>query len=87
MEYAGFWRRFCSCWLDLIVIIPIIAISFWGNEQSRLFHSYYLLPGLAFGIWFHVYLVQRFGGTPGKLLMGIKIAKLDGSPVGLKKLH
>lgn len=85
MEYAGFWKRFGSYCLDVIVMIPIIALSFWGNEQSRLFQLYYLIPGLAFGIWFHVYLVQRFGGTPGKLLLGIKIAKLDGSAVGYKE--
>ena len=85
MLYAGFWKRFFSYWLDLIVMIPIIALSFWGNEQSRLFHLYYLLPSLAFSIWFHVYLVKRFGGTPGKLLMGIKIAKLDGSAAGYKE--
>ena len=37
MEYAGFWRRFGSYWLDMLIIASIIAFSFWGNEQSRLF--------------------------------------------------
>ena len=85
MEYAGFWKRFGSYWLDMLIMAPIIAISFWGNEQSRLFHLYYLIPGLLFGLWFHVYLVKRYGGTPGKLLLKIKITKLDGTDVGYRE--
>ena len=85
MEYAGFWKRFGAYWLDVIVLIPLIALSMWGNEQSRLFSIYYFLPGLIIGILFHVYLVKRYGGTPGKLILKIKIAKLDGSDVGYKE--
>ncbi len=85
MQYAGFWQRFGAYWLDVIVFLPIIALSLWGNEQSRLFQLYWLIPGLIIGLWFHVYLVKRYGGTPGKLLLKIKIAKLDGSNVGYKE--
>ena len=85
MEYAGFWKRFGAYWLDLLIMAPIIAISFWGNEQFRLFQLYYLIPGLLFGLWFHVYLVKRYGGTPGKLILKIKIAKLDGSDVSYRE--
>ena len=85
MQYAGFWKRFGSYWIDVLVMIPIIAFVFWGNEQSRLFQIYYLIPGLLFGLWFHVYLVKRYGGTPGKLLLKIKISKVDGSDVGYKE--
>ena len=30
-------------------------------------------------------MVRRFGGTPGKLAVGIRIRKLDGSPVGYRE--
>ncbi len=43
---------------------------------------YYLIPGIFFGLFYSVYLVRRYGGTPGKLIMGIRIRKLDGEPVG-----
>lgn len=82
MIYAGFWRRLGAFWLDFIIILPISALCLWGAEQSKYFSSYYFLPGLLFGLWFHVYLVKRYGGTPGKLLLKLKITKLDGNPIG-----
>ena len=36
-------------------------------------------------MWFHVYLVKRYGGTPGKLLLKIKITKLDGSEISYRE--
>ena len=85
MEYAGFWKRFGAYWLDVIVFLPLIALSMWGNGQSRLFNLYYFFPGILIGLFFHVYLVKRYGGTPGKLLLKIKIAKIDGRDVGYKE--
>jgi uncharacterized RDD family membrane protein YckC len=36
------------------------------------------------GLWFSVYLVKRYGGTPGKLLLRTRVVMLDGSPVTWK---
>lgn len=85
MEYAGFWKRFGAYWLDVIIMIPVMVIAVWGNELSRYFQLYYLIPGLLIGLWFNVYLVKRYGGTPGKLILKIKITKLDGSDVGYRE--
>jgi uncharacterized RDD family membrane protein YckC len=85
MQYAGFWHRFGAFWLDTLIMLPIMGLTFWGHEQARLFQLYWLLPGLAFGVWFHLYLVAKYGGTPGKLLLNIKVVKLDGSNVGYKE--
>jgi uncharacterized RDD family membrane protein YckC len=84
-KYAGFWERMGSYFLDVLALIPLTLFIFWGNEQSRLFQIYYFIPGLLFSFWFHVYLVKRYGGTPGKLLLKIKISKLDGSNVNYKE--
>jgi len=83
--YAGFWRRFGAYWLDLIVLLPLIGLSFWLGGKMRLFHLYYFVPGLLISLWFHVYLVKKFGGTPGKLLLGLRIARLDGYGVGFRE--
>ena len=40
-----------------------------------------ILPGFVFHFWFSIYLVKVYGGTPGKLIVGIKILKLNGSDV------
>jgi uncharacterized RDD family membrane protein YckC len=84
MIYAGFWRRFGAYWIDVLVMIPLIGLAYFCGEKSRLFQLYWFIPGLLIGIGFHVYLVKRFGGTPGKLLLNMRIAMLDGSPVTLK---
>lgn len=84
MTYAGFWQRFGAYWIDVLCFVPIMGISFWGAEQDRLFQAYYFIPGIVIGLLFHVYLVRVYGGTPGKLLLNVKIVQIDGTPVGYK---
>jgi uncharacterized RDD family membrane protein YckC len=79
--YAGFWPRFAAFWLDFVVMMPIFFFVMWGGEHWRLFNLYYFLPGTAFGLWYGVYLVRHFGGTPGKRLMKLRVVKVSGEPV------
>lgn len=81
VTYAGFWPRFAALLLDLMVMSPLIILVWWGQEHFRLFDVYYFLPGTLFGLWYGVYLVRRFGGTPGKRLMKLRIAKVGGESV------
>ncbi len=85
LRYAGFGPRLASILLDMVVMMPLMVLSFWASAQFRLFEAYYFLPGILFGLFYSVYLVQRFGGTPGKLMVGIRIRKLDGTPVGYRE--
>lgn len=85
MKYAGFWRRFGAFWADTIIVAPWVwGISYFFSEKSRLFNLYFFIPGLLFGWWFYVHLVAKHGGTPGKLLLKIRIAMTDGSAVTYK---
>jgi uncharacterized RDD family membrane protein YckC len=85
MEYAGFWRRFASFWIDLLIILPPTLLLFaYVSGISTWFYAAWILPSTLFGLWFSVYLVVRYGGTPGKLLMKTKIVMLDGSPISRK---
>lgn len=81
MSYAGFWQRFGAFWLDFLILSPLMAIVYVGDSYSRFFQMYWFVPALIFGLWYHVYLVARFGGTPGKLILNMRIAMVDGSPV------
>ncbi|MDB5800803.1 MAG: hypothetical protein JWL63_1742 [Rhodocyclales bacterium] len=81
LAYAGFWRRFGAYWVDVLVFLPVAGLAFYFGEKTRLFYLYWFLPGLAIGAWFHVYLVVKHGGTPGKILLKTRIAMLDGSKV------
>ena len=85
IRYAGFWPRLASALLDLILLLPIVVFSFWGLSTFRWFELYSFLPSTVFGLFFHVYLVRRYGGTPGKLIVGIRIRKLNGEPVGYRE--
>lgn len=85
LHYAGFWRRFGAFWLDFLIFLPAIGLSFWLDEKSRMFNLYSYLPWLVFGLWFHVYLVKRYGGTPGKLMLKIRITRVNGSPLSYRE--
>ncbi len=85
LRYAGFGPRLASLLLDFVVTIPLGALALWGSSSFRLFDLYFLIPGTLFELFYHVYLVRRYGGTPGKLLAGIAIRKVDGTPVGYRE--
>lgn len=82
LRYAGFWPRLGSHLLDFLIMLPLITLVTWAAWHYRLFRVYYVIPGTIFGLFYNVYLVRRFGGTPGKLIVRIYIRKLNGEPVG-----
>lgn len=79
-EYAGFWIRLGATLIDVVVLLIVIAIpltfiygeEYWTGE--KLYYGFwdgllnYVLPFIA-TIWFWL----RFLGTPGKMLVKIKI--------------
>jgi uncharacterized RDD family membrane protein YckC len=84
-RYGGFWRRFGALWLDVLFLSPLTVLEFWANANSRLFNLWYFAPDIVIGLVYNVYLVKRFGGTPGKLVAGLRIAKVDGSSIGYRE--
>jgi uncharacterized RDD family membrane protein YckC len=85
IRYAGFGPRLASGFLDLIIWLPIIFLFRWGTNKWRLFEVYNFMPSLALSLFYYVYLVRRFGGTPGKIMVGIRIQKLNGDAVGYRE--
>jgi uncharacterized RDD family membrane protein YckC len=85
LRYAGFWPRLGSLLLDFLIQLPLIAITFWGIYKYRLFNLYAIVPSTLFRLFYSVYLVRRYGGTPGKLIAGISIRKPGGEPVGYRE--
>ena len=84
LNYAGFWRRFGAHWIDIAIFLPLSALVIYLENQFRLFNLLWIIPGSVIGIIFHVYLVERYGGTPGKLAMKTRISMVDGSAVTRK---
>ncbi len=83
-QAAGFWRRVGAHFIDTLIMLPIVGLTYWGSAVSRHFYAWWIVPSLVIGLAYSVYLVRRFGGTPGKLLMKLHIQMVDGAPVSLK---
>jgi len=79
--YAGFWSRLGAALLDTLILLPYSALVVYINSLSIYGHYFTFVPGIIVHVWFNIYLVKKYGGTPGKLLLGIKIIKLDGNDV------
>jgi uncharacterized RDD family membrane protein YckC len=97
LAYAGFWPRFGAKFLDgliMAVVYFILALLLLPSLMPRMTGrtspadaSYFLgscLIQLAFyglGAVYYVLFVGRYGATPGKMALKLKIVKADGSPV------
>jgi uncharacterized RDD family membrane protein YckC len=79
--YAGFWRRFASLLLDFVIVSPFVTIIMLLNALNKNVFFYTLVPNLLIGLIYNVYFVQKWGGTPGKLIVGIKILKINGDDI------
>lgn len=85
LQYGGFWVRFAAFWLDALILFPVTALAFWGAQQYRLYPIYSFIPDTLFGLFYGVYLVRRFGGTPGKLIMRLRVRKISGELIGYRE--
>lgn len=79
--YAGFWRRFASLLIDSLLTMPYLWLDVYLRSKNEMLFYSTLLFGFVFQLWFSIYLVKVFGGTPGRLIVGIKILKLNGSDI------
>jgi len=79
--YAGFWIRFAAGLLDLLILLPFGGLIIYINSFNRFNCIYLYVPQFLIMIFYQVYLVKRYGGTLGKLAVGIKVIKLNGDAV------
>ena len=75
--YADFGPRLGSLLLDGLFASPLFILNFYLQSINKELHLCSLILTIMFTIWYHVFLVAKYGGTPGKLTMGIKITKLN----------
>ena len=79
--YGDLWTRIAAKLIDFVVMLPVAGLILYINGLSKSAYFYAILPNLAIYILYDVYLVKRYGGTPGKLLMGLKIVQKNGDDV------
>ncbi len=83
--YGGFWLRLGSLMLDGVFCMPVTAIVLFLQSFGSSTYAMCIIPLLAFNLWYSVYLPARYGATPGKLVVGLTILKVDGEAIGLKE--
>jgi uncharacterized RDD family membrane protein YckC len=93
LNYAGFWIRVLAYIIDLIILdIVIVTLSIairamLGTSLNPLVPSIAAsligLPvNLALAGFYQIYLVGKYGATPGKMALKLRIVQPDGSPIG-----
>ena len=84
-RYAGFWPRLGAGLLDTVTMTPLIAVEWvcFHNRFAMLFYIAY--PSLLIMLFYNVYLVKQFGGTPGKVILGLCIRRIDGGEIGYRE--
>lgn len=83
LKGAGIGIRFVALFIDGLIFLPVsyILAAFTGNAG----HHGYALGGMGvllstlLGFAYYVYFEGKMGATPGKMVMGLKVIKVDGS--------
>jgi len=83
--YAGFWKRFSAALIDMLVFIPFMVIFHFTQGLSILSAMTTIVVSSLLFSAYTVYFHYKFGATPGKMAIGIKITFPDGSKIGLKQ--
>lgn len=84
LVYSGFWQRVGAYLIDFLIMAPLASLDYFLGGEVRLLQLYILVPSQLLGLFMFIYMVHKYGGSPGKLVMGLRIAMADGSPVTMK---
>lgn len=92
VRYAGFWPRVVAYLIDisleLVVSLPALLLEGDVNRSAAsdpavlLVYVAFGLLSFAFVVYNRIYLVARRGQSIGKKVMGIRIVRADGRPIG-----
>jgi uncharacterized RDD family membrane protein YckC len=81
LTYSTFGSRLAAAILDGLIGIAVAACLFVLNFVNKNLYYVTVPVQIAFLFFYHIYLVQAKGATPGKLAMNLKIVKTDGTSV------
>lgn len=86
-DFIGFWKRVLATILDLLIILIPAVIVYWiFNLLAVSLHSEIpIILEYIFFVVFDVFMIVRFGGTPGKLVLKMKIVNQQGNIPTLKE--
>lgn len=79
-------RRFWARWLDLNLYSAVFWLALWASGrdlQSAMSDPLVILPHYVPWFVLEIILIHRFGTTPGKWLLGLRVLNGDGSRLDL----
>lgn len=79
MRYAGFWRRLGAALVDLALWIPVMIVLFRLDGMSP---AATVLSAIVGQVLYYAYvfpMTKRYGGTLGKLAVGVRVRPVEGS--------
>jgi len=83
-EYVGFWKRILTAVIDIAVAFVIFIITArlvtYANEMRTII-PLLIRDVLYVGFW--VIMVKRFGGTPGELILQMRVVNKNGQFISL----
>lgn len=93
--YGGFWRRFAAWVIDSMVVggvfmvLAMVLAMFIGatmrgssgEPSAAVLIMVFGIYGVVFlvALFYHTYLTSKYGATWGKMAMGLKVVRADGS--------
>ncbi|HEO70153.1 MAG TPA: RDD family protein, partial [Candidatus Hydrogenedentes bacterium] len=90
MRYSGFWIRFGAVMIDGIVLqvanvilMGILGATLGAASEERALLSTGVIMTLSslIGMLYETLLVGKYGATVGKMAVGVKVVRPDGSPL------
>lgn len=87
--YGGFWVRFVAKFLDGIILsvfsfmvqLPMAAFLPTDPDAAMVAVLVNYAVSMAIGLAYPTFFLGKFGATPGKMAMGLKVVRPDGEPI------
>ncbi len=79
VEYGGFWIRLLAYVIDGFIVGGFTSIFLLETENPGALFWFPVIVGVAY----HAGFIAASGGTPGKLLLGLRVLQANGEPASL----
>ena len=83
--YAGFWKRLGAAFIDVFVWIPFAFVFYYIQGINITVAIVAAVVQAFFFSIYSVYFNLKYGGTVGKLAVGIRVTKPNGHKIGMRE--
>ena len=84
-KYAGAGVRFKAVVLDALFILPLVVLVPVLLNGPLIVFMGVMMFGLAVSVYLFVFRLKKYGGSPGKRLVKIRVIRTDGKSIGFKE--